>query len=324
MNLLLTNYCNKRCPYCFAREKLVNAGSSASRDMSLKDLKTAIAFLKKSKKDRVHIMGGEPTLHPQFRKAISMVLDAGLDITLFTNGLMSSQTALFLKSLGNRCWLVINTNSPASYTPKEWSIVNRTMKIFSNNRICLGFTIYRPDFSLDFLVGLIRKYRLNTVIRVGIASPVVGGGNAYVKPADHPGIARRLSRFGDKYFPSGITLLFDCGFTLCAFTDAQLGKFFRFGSPVGALCMSCIDVGPDLRMWRCFSTSLIWNKKLSDFADLNAAIRFYDGKSTAFGRTGSKNGCLACIHRKEGYCAGGCLGHALKEFDVEDRLETMV
>jgi hypothetical protein len=316
MNLLLTNYCNKRCPYCFADEKLAPAGSPQSRAMSLKDLKTAIAFLKRSNESHVNIMGGEPTLHPEFKKAISMVVKSGLSITLFTNGLMSRDTAVFLKSLGDRCWLVLNINSPESHTPKEWAAVNRTLKVFSNNRICLGFTVYRTDFSLDFAVGLIRKYGLSPLIRVGIAAPVVGGRNAYMKTADHPRVAEKLARFAERHGSSGIKLGFDCGFTMCDFTDAQLGKLFRSGSSAASLCLSCIDVGPDLRMWRCFSTALLWNKQLSDFPDLASAIGFYDAKFRGFRNAGLKKGCLACGLRLTGRCAGGCLGHILRGFDM--------
>ena len=77
MNILLTNICNRSCPYCFAKGKLISEKPLLRSYIQLKDLKIIINFLKKSKQNTAGILGGEPTLHPEFKKIITILIKAG-------------------------------------------------------------------------------------------------------------------------------------------------------------------------------------------------------------------------------------------------------
>ena len=61
-NVLLTNYCNRRCKYCFAQEKITfeDGGKvdESRRFLSLEDLETIIAFFKRSACSQVGLLGG--------------------------------------------------------------------------------------------------------------------------------------------------------------------------------------------------------------------------------------------------------------------------
>ena len=66
MNLIITDWCNRACPYCFAREKVGLLGSDApTRFLSLPDLEFYLEFLVRSGLRELKLLGGEPTLHPQ-------------------------------------------------------------------------------------------------------------------------------------------------------------------------------------------------------------------------------------------------------------------
>jgi len=322
MNILFTDTCNQRCPYCFSKGKMRGRRIKPNY-LRAKNLDTIIAFAKKSQLTRVGIIGGEPTLHPDFKRMISRIIDAGLGFTIFSNGLMKKDIAVFLKGLDvDRHFVVINTNNPESYVQGDWGILKKTMGILrdSNRNIGLGFNIHRLDFRMDFLVDLIVSYNLFRQIRVGIAMPLFGGNNCFLSPKVYPRIAEKLVAFIERFRRKGISFYADCGFISCSFTDEQLGKLLRGGTVMEFNCAPTIDIGPDLTLWRCFATSKVWNKKLSDFNNLQEVGAFYLKKFQALSYCGVKGRCHECEHFRFGRCAGGCLGHTQKSFKLEDKI----
>lgn len=322
MNILFANFCNRSCPYCFAKGKLILGKNSKDSYISFKNLKIIINFLKKSKQRSVGILGGEPTLHPKFKEAIAVILDEGFPVKIFSNGIIKRDIVEFLKGIDKSKWLMLlNINDPKSYTKKEWLIINRTMKIL-NGQIYLGFTLYQIDFNMDFIIKLIEKYKLSRSIRVGIGSPLWGQNNKYLSLEDYKKVAPKIVKFARKCDGLDISLFFDCGFTLCSFTEEECGQLFYYNSQLRVVCRPVIDVGPDLTVWHCFVTSMIWNRKLTDFKDLDEIYKFYINKFEAYRRVGGINKCFRCKYLKRGQCSGGCLGHTLKSFNFEDRVGT--
>jgi sulfatase maturation enzyme AslB (radical SAM superfamily) len=324
MNIVFTDYCNKSCPYCFAKNKLALGKNSKRGYISLRNLKIVIDFLKRSKINEVKVMGGEPTLHPQFKKALSLLIEHGLHAMIFSNGLIKQDILSFLNSLDANKWsMLLNIHVPRSYRQNEWSMVEGTAELL-NKQVSLSFNIYQLDDDMDFITDFIKRHHTYKFLRLGIAMPILGGNNKYVKLKDYPRVSNKIVRFIEKHKEKGISVGFDCGFTLCSFTDTQLGKLARFGTSLRFYCEPGPDVGPDLNLWRCFPTSMIWNKKLTDFKDLNAVYKFYLEKSRALRRVGSNDKCFRCRHLELGRCAGGCLGHTLRLFKLENRLEELV
>ena len=78
MNYIITNNCNKGCPYCFAHENRVNDPNSF---MSLEQFEKLI----NKSKSQVKLLGGEPTQHPQFKELIQLLVDKKRPFTLISN-----------------------------------------------------------------------------------------------------------------------------------------------------------------------------------------------------------------------------------------------
>lgn len=321
MNILFTNFCNKNCPYCFAKGKLTSGKGLFSKYINLKELRIIIDFLKQSKETHVGILGGEPTLHPEFKRAVTMIIKEGLGITIFSNGIMKKDISIFLKGIDvNKYNILLNINSPESYTKKEWFVINRTARLL-NKQLKLGFNIYRLDSDMDFMVDFIQKYNLKKNIKLAIAVPILDSNNRYIELKDYPKVSDKIVNFVEKHRSKGISYDFECGFILCSFTDEQLGKLIRLRTSLASYCLSPIDVGPDLQLWHCFATSKMWNRKLTDFKDLKAVYNFYNERFKVLRRVGVTNGCLRCEYLKLGYCSGGCLGHTLRSLKLEDRFK---
>ncbi|MBI5395016.1 MAG: radical SAM protein [Verrucomicrobia bacterium] len=83
----ITTRCNLACPVCY-----INA-TAKGKDLSLEDIKRILHEMKTtSPETHLVLIGGEPTIHPQFFEILAAVRDAGLikRCYLATNGLMMS------------------------------------------------------------------------------------------------------------------------------------------------------------------------------------------------------------------------------------------
>lgn len=136
MNLLLTNKCNQRCPYCFLAGTLDHV-DKAMEEISIDNfeiaLKYAREFLDFGLKKRINLLGGEPTLHSRFeellRKAIYQKTKDNADVIfpvhVFSNGLFDIDLARFLAK--EPCGLLLNVNEPAFYPSALWDKLEKTL-----------------------------------------------------------------------------------------------------------------------------------------------------------------------------------------------------
>lgn len=184
-----------------------------------------------------------------------------------------------------------------------------------NDKITLGFNIYRTDFDPFFLIDLIKKYALSKKsIRLSTACPAIGCKNQYVPIDKQRLIAKKIVKFAKKCNESDISIGFDCGFVLCSFTEEECGKLHYYNAQLKTYCTAAIDVAPDLTVWRCFATSSLLNKKLTDFKSTKEIEQFYEEKFGMFRQIGAMKKCLTCKYLKRGQCPGGGLSQRLQSF----------
>lgn len=316
MNILLTNYCNLKCPYCFARNESDYTKETKKKFIDLQDVYFIIKFLKKSKEKYVGIIGGEPTLHPHFNKIISKFICHDFFVNIFSNGIIKNSVIKFLNELNKKKWkMLLNINNLDSYSKFEIFSIDRTIGLLKS-QIILGYNIYSINFNADHIIDYIEKYKLEKIIRLGIANPSPKHDNNSISLEEHRRIGLMIVRFAKKCNEHNISIDFDCGFTLCSFSKNDLGKLSLYGSPFQSICPGVIDVGIDLSVWRCFPTSSIFRKNLKDFRNLEEIKAFYRNKFFLFRSVGSTNKCFKCKRLILRECKGGCLGNTLKSFDV--------
>lgn len=80
--LTINRDCNLRCDMCYAADQW-----SSSQDMTLETVEKSLTFFKGLPLKRVILIGGEPTVHPDFLTIVKMVKNAGLIPALITNGI---------------------------------------------------------------------------------------------------------------------------------------------------------------------------------------------------------------------------------------------
>jgi radical SAM protein with 4Fe4S-binding SPASM domain len=173
---------------------------------------------------------------------------------------------------------------------------------------------------MDFLVDYIIEYGIGRHIRLGLAHPIPGAKNLYIQPKDFHIVKDTLMRSFEKMESLDIIPGFDCGFPMCMFDDAELGKIFKL--TLGQLSFQCgpaIDIGTDLSCWSCFPLSDFNKKSLFDFNSYRELHDFYEDKMREVRRNirGLYLECDTCEYNKLGLCSGGCLAHILNAYIEE-------
>lgn len=109
-NIAITNYCNLKCSYCFADDVMLR---EQNKNMSLENYIKILKYLTEDNKEKkIGIIGGEPTLHPQFQEILietnHCAIANKVDFTLFTNGI---ELEKYLPYIGMNISILINCNN---------------------------------------------------------------------------------------------------------------------------------------------------------------------------------------------------------------------
>lgn len=322
MNILLTQRCNRSCPYCFAIKHM--DGALPDDIMGWEDLVYLLDMVQAAGDQRVQFLGGEPTLHPQFVDFCLYAISRGLGVTVFTNGMLPPDRLEYVVQHLSRVpddmlSFVCNINHPDITPPAEQAMIEQFLNAFGR-RITPGFNIYRTDFDLGFLFDHISRYGLSRVIRLGLTHPIPGVNNRFIGIDQMRPMLDRLMSFRGRFERQRVKPSPDCGFALCLFTPEELGWLYQSnGATFHFACSPVIDVGPDMTVWACFPLSGHHKRKVFEFDSIQDIYRFYEERhqSIRVEIAGIFAECDECRHREEGVCAGGCAAHALSAFEDE-------
>ena len=312
-NLLLTNICNRKCPYCFALGQIEAGTTKANWEMSWDELKTITGYLD-PRNDVVALLGGEPTLHSDFQAIVKWILDQGFKIKIFTNGCTSK-----LRTIHDYCRegfisIILNLNMPDTYNKEEWRQIEKNCQTFGQE-IALSYNIFEPNFTWQHTKDAIVDWNLSRNIRIGLTQPIKGINNAFLSEKDFPVACSRLVEMAEDFAEMGVSLGFDCGFRPCAFTADQLATLAECGTKFCFACSPVIDIGPDLMVWRCFPFSVDQGVKLTDFASMRELEVYFTTKWQNLQVKGNTDSCSTCNNLEISSCAGGCLSRTFKKFD---------
>lgn len=315
-NVLLTQRCVRSCPYCFARKYL--SESQLQQTISWEDLIYAADLQQMSGERSLSLLGGEPTLHPEFLDFVLYLVARGFHVTVFTSGIMSERLrkemeAAFHNIPQGSVSFVCNLNDPAISPEPEQTQVNAFLHVFGP-RVSPGFNIYRTDFRLEFIFDSINRYGLERNLRLGLAHPIAGHDNLFISPQEIPAVVARLVSYFPLFERHKVRPGLDCGFPLCKFSADELGQLYCLARrEVHFGCSPAIDIGPGMDVWGCFPLTAFRRRSLYEF---DSMAQVYEAFSQTFNAVRVEVGgifeeCDACEHRASGMCAGGCLAHAL-------------
>lgn len=322
-NILLTNKCIRECPYCFAGKEM--AQSLKNDCISWENIIYLADFLSASGEHRVSLLGGEPSLHPEFVDILLYFMERGFDVTAFTSGIMSKAKLSSLNEHLNgvpagRINLVCNLNNPEqTATSKAETEKLHTFLSSLGPWTMPGFNIYRTDFKLDFLFDLVERYGLKKRVRLGITHPIPGAPNAAIRVEEIGAVIERLYSYKNAFDRLRIIPSLDCGFPLCRVSDEQLGWLARLSGKVNFKCTPAIDITPEMDVYCCFPLSGLKRKSIFDFDSFGQVADFYKRLQARIRSetSGIYEECDGCVHFSEGACAGGGACQLVNRFAVE-------
>ena len=268
----------------------------------------------------IRLLGGEPTLHRHFVDFVLYLRERGLQVTVFTSGIMSpgrlDEARQHLGHLTHKeLSFVCNLNEPNG-NETEQRRIGAFLEVFGSVT-SPGFNLYREDFDISFVFDLVETHQMHRHLRLGLAHPIPGEPNRCIALKNLKQMAKRLASFIPRFDETGMTLSFDCGMPLCIFDDAELGAFLKVHPPSRApsfRCTPALDIGPDMTIWPCFPLSRYDKRSVFDVDSPRDLKRDYE---KAFNEVRAKNGgglfeeCASCQYRERDLCAGGCLAHVI-------------
>jgi len=315
-NVLLTTRCNLHCPYCFAQEKL-SEGQKLS--MSIGDVEKVMDFLVRSNHPLFRVMGGEPTLHPEFPRILELALRKGMRVDVLSNATWpASYNELFRRTSPRRVVFLLNIDLPQRYAPNIWQRIEQNLAAISDRgSITLSFNIFEKQPRYEYIFELTRKYGIDK-IRMSFSLPVVGADNACLKLEDYKEMAPFVVEFARRAEQEGVQVRMDNAIPLCMFTNEQAGELLLKGVielERNMRCSPVIDIGPDLRVWCCFCLSKMWNRHLDEFENLDQIRAYFQNAMSLYqDRLYPLQACNDCRYRDQWRCQGGCLTHTVMKY----------
>jgi organic radical activating enzyme len=284
--------------------------------MTLADFKKVLDFQEKSNISDVRLLGGEPTIHPQFKEIVEEAYKRRhvKHIQLFTNGLFNYATFEVLKEASKYVSIsvLINYNSPKILGPKKVEkIESNISKLVKIGQVTLGINFYKPDQEYEYIIKSSLKHRLNNV-RFAVVIP-----NTIQKAQeDIKGYFSSFTPLLIKFFGvcamSRLSAKPDCNNTpLCIWDDEQLRLLAMVGQSTLKinLCKPVIDVKTDLSVIRCFGMSDT-QANLEDFNNIGEVDRYFQERvDKQYDNVDIFEECKACAIKEVHGKGCGCLAY---------------
>ena len=312
-NIAIVNYCNLKCPYCFAEDMILEE----NKYMSLDEYSKIVDFILKSPGDGIGILGGEPTLHPNFLDIIKITNEKceSKQAIIFTNGIELEKFLPYLKDIR----ILINYNNPKYLTEIQKDKLQKTLDAiaklnwFIPKQISLGCNIYPDCFNYDFLWDAVSKYSIS-LIRCSVAAP----GGIYTKWKEKKDEYFNMMKpiyleFCKNAIKHNCKLEMDCCHVpLCYFTEEELdivNQACLVQKECEGFCPCALDFKIGGTATSCFGVyQPIEYSKFTNPKSLTYYLTARQNKPlTKLNNTGK---CATCEQHTNGSCQGGCLAFA--------------
>lgn len=312
-NIAIVNYCNLKCPYCFADDMIQEEMAA----ITLEDYKKILSFISRTPKNHIGIIGGEPTLHPDFieilKETNKYCKECNTSATLFTNGIELDK---FLPYIGERIGILINCNSPKFQSSELFKKQRETLDHLDSlswfdTKVSCGCNIHPGCDDYSYIWEIVDRYHLNH-LRTSVVSPAA----CYAewrkdKEGYYMMMKPKFLAFCEDARKHNCRLNIDCGhIPMCYFTEEEKELVLSTcdNCDIG-FCEPVVDITPSFKATACFGS--YDPVDIRDFNDLIELERFLLlKKSYARAEANCTGKCTTCKKHKLLQCQGGCLGFA--------------
>jgi hypothetical protein len=309
-NLSLTQRCNRTCGYCFARDvmRLTDRGGAF---MTVEDFEFTLQFLERSAVDEIKLLGGEPTLHPQFCRLVDLAHARGFRVLVLSGGLIPDQALRHLERADpDKIGVMLNVIPPGAFTTRERG---RQIAVMSSlgSKVALGLNIDSPATPLDFLLELIDEHSLHRTVRLGLAHPIAGALSEYLQARHYPAVGRRVAAFFRCAREAAVEIEFDCGWVPCMFPAGFLEEFGITPEQVGLRCNPIVDLLPGRKAISCYPLATLASEPVTADHDENELAERLAQRVAPYRPMKLYKHCDTCEWHAQGECLGGCIAGAM-------------
>lgn len=325
MNLLITNYCNLHCNYCFAQEEM---HSKNAMNITMENFCIYLDFLKRDRMNDVRLIGGEPTLHPDLDKLIDKVIEYNCfnEILIFTNLTFDEDIARMLvdKSRYIRIVLLPNINDLDLILPNRRKNILKNLEYLSQNLSTfdrVSINIYDPHQDMSKWEAIVCKYNIQS-IRWTIVAPnyqVTQDFDFYNYFHQFQPILLEMVGWKMKY---GVNLDSDCAnFPICCIDPDALvyiQKIHKHFFGYNEVCNNIVgDIAPDLTIRECFVSTGEERKKLTDFDSFGEFNTYFQTtRAERFSNKVARKECVNCPTYQTYGRSCCCFGYHIKEKEI--------
>jgi radical SAM protein with 4Fe4S-binding SPASM domain len=282
----------------------------AKKNMPLQTFRDIITWLSKTSEKTIHLMGGEPTLHPDFEDIAAYLLERDFHITVFSN-LATTQAQGYAQKLYDLPveW-VVNINAPSTWNSEQRERIMKTLKILGQ-RAAITFNVMPDDDNSGWAIELIKECDLKKCIKVGFVLPTVTGSNYYLNDEQYEIVAEKVVELAQNAEKDSIRLEYECGVPTCVFSEEQLGLLWDSGSKFESSCCSRMDITPDGEIIYCLPLATRQAVHFSKFDTYPETKQWFEMKLMPLRRLGRTENCYKCNLMRSDSCNGGCLAKML-------------
>ncbi|NYZ77195.1 radical SAM protein [Candidatus Micrarchaeota archaeon] len=303
VNILLNTTCNLRCPFCFAIDNIEKI--SGKKKIDDDDFSYVVELLKKDGLPHVNLIGGEPSIHPNVFNFIELLHTNGINVGFSTNAVWKEETIKRMERYKKNIQFEVTLHPAAFYGDERLKQLKDTLDSLKGSEVALGLVIYSLEFDYAFHLELARK--LGFEIRWTLAEPAANANNVfmyYENQQELRKIGERIFSFIKKCDDNGIATWLDLEVPACAFSDEQTEFFSKSKRHhIQFECPPFLDIGPDLKVWKCFPLSELHNFGLKETDSIKEAYRGFLQRFKHLKKKGVFDECGACP--KSNSCSGG-------------------
>ena len=257
MNIIINTFCNLHCPYCFADDAKEEYGKNI---MPLENFKLCLEWLKMNKDTNIQIIGGEPTINPNFKEYCNLILEEKFfkELMIFTNGLFSDDICDYLISISEKIKLsfLFNVNDPEWLGQKRYQQLKKNLyKLYLKAGFSIGINLYSSKQNYEYIVDLADELGID-YIRFSLTIPNAEANLNDFKKHYNENKQNLINLF--KYAAyKHIQLYQDCNsIPLCFIEKDDLIELLKWYPDLFEK-ITCdkmvLDVAPDLKIYKCFA-----------------------------------------------------------------------
>lgn len=309
-NIILTEYCNLKCPYCFA-STMIEESSQSTNNITIEQFDKILNWLMPTAITRdfsIGLIGGEPTLHPQFSEILQHInyfnsLTKSNSI-IFSNGLCLEK---YLYQIGKTTSILINVNKLNNNLNNK--LLNTLDKLnilgwFKIRKATLGCNLYLQENDYSFFWNIVDRYQDISIVRVSVTAPTKELKND--KEKYYSSMKNIFLNFLYEANKRNIEISYDCNqIPLCFFDEEEIELINKLGERK-TFCSPVIDINPKFKATCCFG---VYSTPIdcSQFQDIDELTQYFQTLMTLKRVNNNNSLCQNCEKLILSKCQGGCL-----------------